>query len=333
MVTKQIRKEPTEGAAERAACPECQATSLARDEQRGELVCSRCGLVVEERAIDPGPEWRAFDSAQREKRARTGAPANLMLHDKGLSTDIGWSDKDGQGRRISGRNRMLMFRLRRWHRRMRVHGSERNLALALGELDRTGSRMGLPRNVRETASMIHRRAVQKGVLRGRSVEAVAAASLYAACRQCGVPRTLEEVAAESRVARKVLGRTYRHMARELKLRIAPTSPLDYLPRFASALELSPDTQAYAAKLVRDAGAKGLTNGKSPLGVAGAALYIASLLRGEPRTQKSISEAAGVTEVTIRNHYQELARELDLRVPTPGALAPPTLPRTTRTAEA
>lgn len=232
-------KNADEQVEEITQCPECGSKQIARDYERGELVCQACGLVLDEHFIDQGPEWRAFDHEQREKRARVGAPMTYTIHDKGLSTEIGWRNKDSYGKNIPTKSRAQLYRLRKWQRRIRVsNATERNLAFALSELDRMASRMGLPRNVRETAAMVYRRAVQKNLIRGRSIEGVAAASLYAACRQCNVPRTLDEIADASRVSRKEIGRTYRFIARELKLKLMPTSPIDYIPRFCSELKLS-----------------------------------------------------------------------------------------------
>ncbi|PNX45865.1 MAG: transcription initiation factor IIB, partial [Thermoplasmata archaeon M9B1D] len=222
-------------------CPQCGGTHLTKDYSRAELVCEDCGLVIDEDFIDHGPEWRAFDSDQREKRARVGAPMTYTIHDKGLSTMIGWKNRDSYGKSIPTRNRAQLYRLRKWQRRIRISdATERNLAFALSELDRMASGMGLPRNVRETAAMIYRKAVLKNLIRGRSIEGVSAAALYAACRQCNVPRTLDEIAGSSRVSRKEIGRTYRFIARELGLRLMPTSPQDYISRFCSELKLSGD---------------------------------------------------------------------------------------------
>ncbi|MCK5636551.1 MAG: transcription initiation factor IIB, partial [Thermoplasmatales archaeon] len=141
-------------------CPKCGGTHLTKDYSRAELVCEDCGLVIDEDFIDHGPEWRAFDSDQREKRARVGAPMTYTIHDKGLSTMIGWKNRDSYGKSIPTRNRAQLYRLRKWQRRIRISdATERNLAFALSELDRMASGMGLPRNVRETAAMIYRKAV------------------------------------------------------------------------------------------------------------------------------------------------------------------------------
>ena len=295
-------------------CPECGSTHLIQDYERGELVCEDCGLVIDENFIDQGPEWRAFDSEQKEKRARVGAPLTYTIHDKGLSTVIGWKNKDSYGKSIPTRSRAQLYRLRKWQRRIRVsNATERNLAVALSELDRMASSMGLPRNVRETAAMVYRKAVIKNLIRGRSIEGVAAAALYAACRQCGVPRTLDEIADASRVSRKEIGRTYRFIARELGLKLMPTSPQDYISRFCSELKLSGDVQAKAIEILKDAADKELTSGRGPTGVAAAAIYIASILCGERRTQREVADVAGVTEVTIRNRYKELAERLDIDI--------------------
>jgi len=308
-----VRKEK-EKIDEIVQCPECGSRHLSKDYSRAELVCEDCGLVIDQDLIDHGPEWRAFDSDQREKRARTGAPMTYTIHDKGLSTMIGWANRDAYGKSIPTRNRAQLFRLRKWQARTRISdGTERNLALALSNLDRMASGMELPRTVRETAAMIYRKAASKNLVRGRSIEGVTAASLYAACRRCHVPRTLDEISIIARMSRKEIGRNYRYVARELGLKLIPTSPEDYISRFCSELKLSADVQAKTLEILKEAADKELTSGRGPTGIAAASLYIASVLCGERRTQREIAETAGVTEVTIRNRYKELAEKLDINV--------------------
>jgi transcription initiation factor TFIIB len=293
-------------------CPECNSRNLIRDYERAELVCANCGLVIDENIIDMGPEWRAFDYDQRLKRSRVGAPMTYTIHDKGLSTMIDWRDTDSYGKQLSSEGRSQLYRLRKWQRRVRVNdATERNLAFALSEMERMASALKLPRNVRENAAVVYRDAVASNLIRGRSIEGVAAAALYASCRQCGVPRTLDEITAVSRVNRKEIGRTYRFMSRKLKLKLMPTSPADYIPRFCSGMGLSGEVQSTAIEILREATERELTSGRGPTGVAAAAIYIASVLHCEHRTQKEVADIAGVTEVTIRNRYKELVEELDI----------------------
>jgi len=227
---------------------------------------------------------------------------------------IGWTNRDAYGKSIPTRNRAQLYRLRKWQRRIRISdATERNLAFALSNLDRMSSGMGLPRTVRETAAMIYRKAALKNLVRGRTVEGVAAAALYAACRQCLVPRTLDEISSIARLSRKDVGRNYRYVARELELKLIPTSPGDYISRFCSELKLSGDVKAKTIEILKEAADKELTSGRGPTGIAAAALYIATVLCGERRTQREIAETAGVTEVTIRNRYKELAEKLDINV--------------------
>jgi len=295
-------------------CPECGCSHLSKDYSRAELVCRNCGFVLDEDMIDQGPEWRAFESEQREKRARTGAPMTYTIHDKGLSTMIGWKNRDSYGKSIPTRNRAQLYRLRKWQRRIRISdATERNLALALSALDRMASGMGLPRTVRETAAMVYRKAVLKNLIRGRSIEGVSASALYAACRQCNVPRTLDEIAVSSQLSRKEIGRTYRFIARELGLKLMPTSPQDYISRFCSELKLSGDVQVKTAKIIQDAAHRELTSGRGPTGIAAASLYIATVLCGERRTQREVADVAGITEVTIRNRYKEITKKLDINI--------------------
>jgi transcription initiation factor TFIIB len=293
-------------------CPECGSNHLSKDYSRAELVCRNCGLVLDEDIIDHGPEWRAFDSEQREKRARTGAPMTYTIHDKGLSTVIGWKNRDFYGKSIPTRNRAQIYRLRKWARRIRIsNATERSLAIAFSELDRMASGMSLPRTVRETAAMIYRKAALKKLVRGRSIEGVITAALYAACRQCHVPRTLDEISSIAHISKKEIGRTYRYVSRELGLKLLPTSPEDYISRFCSELKLSGDVRAKTVKILQEAAHRELTSGRGPTGMAAASLYIASVLCGERRTQHEVAEVAGVTEVTIRNRYKEITKKLDI----------------------
>ena len=290
---------------EEHACPECGG-DLVADGERGETVCEDCGLVVEEDEIDPGPEWRAFDAKEKDEKSRVGAPTTNMMHDKGLSTNIGWQDKDAYGNSLSSRQREKMQRLRTWNERFRTRDSkERNLKQALGEIDRMASALGLPDNVRETSSVIYRRALDEDLLPGRSIEGVSTAALYAAARQAGTPRSIDEIVAVSRVEEMEMTRTYRYVVRELDLEIQPADPESYVPRFVSDLDLSDEVERRARELLDSARDRGILSGKSPVGLAAAAVYAAALLTNEKVTQSEVSEVANISEVTIRNRYKEL----------------------------
>ncbi|MCG1004751.1 MULTISPECIES: transcription initiation factor IIB family protein [Halobacterium] len=293
-------------------CPECNSANVITDQS--ERVCEDCGLVLEDDQIDHGPEWRAFNSSERDEKSRVGAPTTKTMHDKGLTTQIDWKDKDAYGRSLDAKKRNQMHRLRKWQERIRTKDAgERNLQFALSEIDRMASALGVPRSVREVASVIYRRALKEDLIRGRSIEGVATACLYAACRQEGIPRTLEEVTEVARIDQKEIGRTYRYVAQELSLEIQPTDPKEYLPRFASDLDLSEETIAKAREIIDTSAEQGLLSGKSPSGFAAAAIYAASLLCNEKKTQREVADIANVTEVTIRNRYQEQIEAMGLGV--------------------
>jgi transcription initiation factor TFIIB len=292
-----------EQAVESETCPECDSERLVSSDD--ELVCDDCGLVVEEDMIDRGPEWRAFNQNERDSKSRVGAPTTQTMHDKGLTTQIDWKDKDAYGRSISSKKRSQMQRLRKWQERIRTKDAgERNLQFALSETDRMASALGVPRSVREVASVIYRRALSEDLIRGRSIEGVATACLYAACRQEGIPRSLEEVTAVSRVEQKEIGRTYRYVSKELGLKMEPVDPKEYVPRFCSELQVSEEVKMKANEIIDVTAEQGLLSGKSPTGFAAAAIYASSLLCNEKQTQREVAEVAQVTEVTIRNRYQE-----------------------------
>lgn len=293
-------------------CSFCENNSLVRDYQRNIIICDNCGRILKEGIKDRGPEWRAFDQEQREERSRGGAPMTYTIHDKGLSTKIDWRNRDSRGKNLSPERRSQMQRLRKWHKRARVSGSsDRNLTLALGEMDRMSSQLGLPKKVREITSKIYREAVEENLIRGRSIEGVVSAVLYAACRKTQIPRTLEEIAEVSHVDKKEIGRSYRFITRELDIHLPPTDPANYVSRFGSELGVSGEVRTKAIELIKEAQEEGLTSGKGPSGTAAATLYLASIMEGERKTQREVAEIAGVTEVTVRNRYKEIGDSLDL----------------------
>jgi transcription initiation factor TFIIB len=303
--TRTQTSEQTASNDETLRCPECDG-NVVSDEGRGETVCADCGLVVSEDSVDRGPEWRAFNANEKDEKSRVGAPTTNTMHDKGLSTNIDWRNKDAYGNSLGSRQRQKMQRLRKWNERFRTRDSkERNLKQALGEIDRMASALGLPTNVRETASVIYRRALNDNLLPGRSIEGVSTACVYAAARMAGVPRSLDEITDVSRVDKSEVARTYRYVVRELKLEVRPADPESYVPRFASSLELSEETERRARQLLKNAKEKGVHSGKSPVGLAAAAVYAAALLTNEKTTQAAVSEVADISEVTIRNRYHEL----------------------------
>ena len=240
-----------------------------------------------------------------------GGRGGIFLHntkfDRGLGTDIGGM---GDVYQLQSKERNKYFRLRKWQHRVST-AIERNLKLALAELKRVSSFLKLPPAVEEEAARIYTMAVQRGLVRGRSMESVVAGALYASCRRHEVPRTLDEIPDASGIDKKEIGRTYRFITRELGIRILPSNPVDYIPRFAASLKLSPETQTRAVEILEKAQKAELTSGRGPTGIAAASLYVATLINNEKRTQREVADVAGVTEVTIRNRYKELLRELKL----------------------
>jgi len=288
-------------------CPECGGINLFWNREKGEVICKDCGLVIEEKMVDFGQEWREFDTDSGAKKRRTGAPMTYTQFDQGLGTEVG---ERSDLYRLAGKNRNKFFRLRKWQYRIST-AIERNLKLALAELKRVSSYLKLPKSVEEESARIYTLAVQRGLVRGRSMESVVAGALYAACRRHDVPRTLDELSEASGIEKKEIGRTYRFVTRELGITILPSNPADYIARFSSALKLSAETQSRSVEILEKAQKAELTSGRGPTGIAAAALYVAALMHGEKRTQREVADVAGVTEVTIRNRYKELLEKLDL----------------------
>jgi transcription initiation factor TFIIB len=265
--------------------------------------------------MDKGPEWRAFTQEEKASRSRVGVPTSYSVHDKGLSTAISQVDRDAFGRKLPLSTRLQMWRLRKWQIRSRVHSSiDRNLAQAMAELDRLSDKVYIPPPIKEKAAVTYRKALDKGLVRGRSIAAIAAAALYAACRGSGTPRTLREIAEASLVDKKDVARCYRLLLRELDVQMPIADPLTYVSKIAERTGISGRTQGIAIHILREARKRRASAGKDPMGLAAAALYISCLQNNEKKTQKDIAEAAGVTEVTVRNRYKTLKKQLNLELP-------------------
>lgn len=289
-------------------CPECGSTTILRDNEYAEFVCENCGFVVASKLTDRGPEWRAFNLEQRQRRVRTGEPLTFTIHDKGLSTVIDKRDRDVYGKMLSPKRAKQMYRLRRWQRRIRFSGSQdRSLSFALSVMSKMAGALNLPKNVLETASIVYRKALKNDLIRGRGRKELAAAALYLACRQCKVTRRLYEVAEASGMEKKKLGRAYRFLIKKLNLSVPPTSISRYISKFSSELTLNGKTEEFAHKIMVKANRLRLASGKGPVGLAAAAIYIASAILDERRTQREVAETANITEVTIRNRYKELLK--------------------------
>ncbi|QLH80587.1 transcription initiation factor IIB [Halosimplex pelagicum] len=281
------------------ACPECEG-SLRSDDS--ETVCASCGLVVAEDEIDHGPEWRSFEDDDTN-RERTGAPLTRSRHDRGLSTEIGRST------RLKGRKRRRMARLRRQHNRTKVGSkAERNQVYGFTEIRRLVGSLGLSDHIRDRACVLFESAQDEDLLRGRSLEGFAAATVYATCRTTEVSRTIDEVVADARASKAELSAAYDALNRELGLPTGPIDPAEYLARFASELDLPQELEGRARELVERARELGHVDGRNPAGVAAGCLYTAADERTYPLTQAEAADAADVTPVTLRATYQALTAD-------------------------
>ncbi|WP_247728444.1 transcription initiation factor IIB [Halovivax limisalsi] len=307
-VTNNLSEETTTGEGQ---CPDCETDTVVHDPDRRELVCDECGLVLSDEPIDYGPEWRAFDAREHEQLSRVGAPLTQSMHDRGLTTTIDWRNRDANGHSMDAAKHGQIHRLRVWQERIRTkNAGERNLKYALSEIDRMVSALGVPNPVKETASVIYRQALDRDLIRGRSIEGVATSALYIACRKDGIPRSLEELTAVSRVEQREIGRTYRYIADELDINLEPTNPRQFVPRFCSDLDVSSDVESRAVEIIDETTDLGLHSGKSPTGFAAAAIYAAGLLCEETIPQRAVAETAQTTVVTVRNRYREQLEAID-----------------------
>jgi transcription initiation factor TFIIB len=292
-------------------CPECGSDKVVKDLDMGEFVCSSCGLVIGEDIADQGAEWRAFTPEERKAKERAGTPIKYSHFDKGLSTVIRVG-KDASGRPLSPKVKREMWRLKRWQTRSKIHASKsRNLMKAMNELQRLSDVLSTPSSVQEMAAVVYRKALNEGLVRGRSIKGMIAAALYASYRFTKNPRTLKEIIEASFQDIKEVSRNYRLIVRRLNMKMPIDRPLGYITKIAEKARVSSDVEGLALRLIIEAKKNYATAGKDPSGLAAAALYISAKLLKEKVTQNHLAKAANVTEVTIRNRKRELVKILNL----------------------
>jgi len=267
-------------------CPRCGKGPMVLDSESGELVCSNCGYVVKDKIEDTGPEWRSSSKDEGGKdESRAGLPTSIASHDMGLSTMIGTRNADSTGRPLSGGMRTTVDRLRTWDRRSQVHESaDRNMSRAFVQLRTFSDKLSLNNEIIERAAYIYRKALERGLIRGRSITEMIAASLYAACRDSEIPRTLKDVSLVANIGRKDLARSYRLLIREMDIRMPVPDPAKSVAKIASKVEAGEKTRRRALEILARARENGVAAGKDPVGLAASALYVASTLVGEEHRQ-------------------------------------------------
>jgi transcription initiation factor TFIIB len=295
--------------ANKDGCPRCGKNNLVTDNESGEVFCAKCGFVINEKVSDSGPE-RTF-SDNTTNKSRTGDRTSLTRHDRGLSTIINPINKDSAGNPLSSSMKSTLKRLRVWDSRSLTNNStDRNLQHALATLLKMKEKLSLSEAIVEKAAYIYRKALEKKLVRGRSISALIAASLYAACRESGTPRTIKEVSDAIDIRRGDLAASYRMLLQELELKMPVVDSVQCIARIASQVGLSEKTKRHAMKILKKAEQDQSSSGKDPMGLAASALYLASIKLGEKISQKQVAVASGVTEVTIRNRCKGL-KSLDI----------------------
>ena len=236
-----------------------------------------------------------------------GTPQTYLLHDKGLTTQIDWRDFKG----YSPEKRAELHRIRHWQQRSRVNSNERSLTFALSEINKVSDMLSLPKNIVENAAINYRKAVNESITRGKAIKKIAVAVIYLSCRQNRMVRTIGELSNASGISKKDIASHYRFIVRKLKLFVPPMKPNRQITKLSSQLGLDGITEGVAHKLLLGAKKEKLTSGRSAKSLAAAACYIASKITGNHKTQREVSEAADLTEVTIRNRYKEMIKQLNI----------------------
>ncbi|HKQ22734.1 MAG TPA: transcription initiation factor IIB [Nitrososphaeraceae archaeon] len=284
---------------------------LVTDVVSGEIVCSNCGTVVIDGIEEIGKEWINPKDHETDK-SRIGMPFSLAVHDMNLSTIIGKTNKDSAGQLIDSGMQARMNRLRIWDSRtMYRDSSSRNFTTAFVLLGKLKDKLSLTPSIVEKTAYTYRKVQEDGLIRGRTIGAVLVACLYITCREQGVSRTIDELAEASNIRRKAIAKIYRDIVFHLERKIPQVNCFQCIDKIANKIDLNEITTRHARDLMKKVLEQEFSAGKDPMGFAGAVLYVSLQMEGKTVRQIDIAEAAGVTEVTIRNRAKELKSKLHL----------------------
>ncbi|MEM0168746.1 MAG: transcription initiation factor IIB family protein [Metallosphaera sp.] len=300
-------------------CQVCGGEEIIFDPSRGIYVCKNDGVVVEDHIIDQGPEWREFDSADRNKKRRVGSGVTERVHDKGFTTVIG-------GGKV--KDRLKVIRLQRLQNKSRVTSKDKKLVTFLSILNGEAARMGLPNYVKEEAAFVIRRLIEMGLARRIDMYVLVGITLFYVARMNRIPVQLNEIKEMYNASSKTIWDCLDRVQFVLKSDIgltrpekqaingypnrAPT-PLEYIPKIVGKTNLPQPVETKAAEIAELLYRSGLTSGKGYLSTAAAIVYLVSALLDTKKTQKEMAESLKVTEVTIRNRYKEIIDSLDIDV--------------------
>ena len=286
------------------SCDMCDGRELVHDQVSGEIVCARCGFVKTDSSLYKGPEWRAFTPRESAARER-GSPTNFSSINGGFFTSFK-AIKDAKGARLTPEELQKWKRLRRFDFRAKSEDNKtRNFSQAMTEIERYSDLLYLPKYHRNKAASLYRSALQRDLLRGRTISDFAAAAIYAACRLLRVPRSLSEVSKASGRSLRDVSRTYRLLVREFDLKMPVDDPMKFVPKLASNLKISLGSEKVTIEILQDAAERKMHVGKDPRSMSAAALYLACKSNHERVTQKRVADAAGISTVSMRNRLREL----------------------------
>ncbi len=287
----------------------CKTYPAVTDSERGEIVCGGCGLILVQNMADASYENNGYTQEDFMKQARTGAPTSLTMYDRGLSTVIG-ANKDSTGNTLPSKTKYEFNRLRMWDQRSKSRKTA-SLSKAFTLLHGVKTKLGVPNNVVENAAYIYRKIVNAKLTRGRTMASLICASLYAACRENNIPRTLDDIASAGNVERRILSRDLRTIIKKLGLNLNQYDTASFITKISNNMNLKEKTKRDAVEILKRCEKEQITAGKHPVAQAAASLYISCIINGEKISQKKFSEESGVSDVTIRNRVVLIKKTLKL----------------------
>lgn len=275
------------------SCPHCfTENTIIIDFTSGQVACTNCGCVVEDRIIDETSEWRNFSNENPGSGAsdqnRVGGPINPYLDEVSLSTKI--STKNNKGPLAKYKHRAF-------------ESGNRSILRGMEKIEELAIKLELLMSIVEKSKDVYKTVMDNKKLKGRSLEGIIAAIFYHVCRQNSANRSLSDIVTRLKINKKEFVRCFKSIEPLItsstdRDNVENTVGLSNL--FCNKLEIPIKIKSIAADITREVCEKELLAGRNPNTVASACIFYTSLLTDFKIDKKEISKISQISEITITN---------------------------------
>ncbi len=273
--------------------------SVICDHTNGEKLCKTCGVVVQDKIYDTELDTNSY---KYTSGMNTVMPHSLILNDRGMSTSI--ADYDAKSsKRFS--NRKEHNKIEFLNKIVSCSNKKRNLKIVIDLLNRIKDKLSLTSVCIEDALLHYKKALEKRLIKGRSIKEIIVACVYLVCKKINIPRTLAEISQIVEADEIFAARCYRLLMRELKITHVQFKPAIFIRKIADEANINERTARESIDLLLAIQNENVFIGKNSLSIAAAILYITCRKHKQKISQAKLASAANINIMTLRKRLSEV----------------------------